>query len=83
VTGYGHGGWYDHAEEFWHSIDETQYLTPDETTQIYPVFLDFLADTANGIQPESSLAFEDLLDYFGWDYDTFDWDEFREWYDSI
>jgi hypothetical protein len=24
-----------------------------------------------------------LLDYFGWDYDTFDWDDFREWYDSV
>jgi hypothetical protein len=75
--------YYERAEEFWHSIDETDYLTPAETQEIYPTFLDFLADMINGFAPESSLAFEELLDYFGWDYDTFDWDDFREWYDSV
>jgi hypothetical protein len=75
--------YYDAAEEYWHSIDETHYLEPSETQAIYPVFLDFLADTINGIPPESSYAFEELMEYFGWDYDTFDWEEFREWYDAL
>jgi hypothetical protein len=79
----GHEDWYEHASEYWESIDETHFLTPDETEEIYPVFLDFLSDTNMGISPDSSLAFADLLNYFGWDYDTFDWDDFRDWYDSV
>jgi hypothetical protein len=79
----GHEDWYEHAAEYWEGIPETQYLTDDETREIYPRFLDFLSDTNMGIQPEESLAFMDLLDYFGWDMEGFDWDDFREWYDSV
>ena len=79
----GHEDWYEKAAGYWYEIDETQYLNAAEIQEIYPVFLTFLADMTNGIAPESSLAFADLEAYFGWDYDTFDWEEFREWYDSI
>jgi hypothetical protein len=75
--------WYDKASDYWNELPETQYLNESEVREIYPVFLDFLADTMNGSQPEESLAFQDLLNYFGWDYETFDWDDFREWYDSL
>ena len=73
---------YDHAETFWHQIPETEYLIPSETEQIYPVFLDFLADVNRGYSPEASDNFWQFLNYFGWEYEDFDWDNFREWYDG-
>ena len=75
--------WYEKASEFWEEIPETSYLEDQEIREIYPTFLDFLADVNSGMQPSESEAFGDLMDYFGWDYDTFDWDDFREWYDSV
>jgi hypothetical protein len=74
--------WYDKAEDFWHDLSGTEYLIPTETEQIYPVFLGFLEDVNLGYAPEASQNFWDLLDYFGWEHDQFDWDDFREWYDS-
>ena len=75
--------WYDSASHYWSQIPEASYLTPDETREIYPVFLDFLADTMNGLDPHQSLAWNDLLDYFGWNEGTFDWEDFRDWYDAL
>jgi len=75
--------WYEHANDYWESIEETEYLDRQEIEQIYPVFLDFLADVMNGSEPAQSQAWQDLTDFFGWDVDTFDWEEFRDWYDTL
>jgi hypothetical protein len=75
--------WYEHANDYWEQIEETRYLNADEIQEIYPTFLDFLADVMNGAEPVQSQAWEDLAEYFGWDADNFDWEEFREWYDTI
>lgn len=76
------GDWFDHAEEFWHELPGTEYLIPGETEDIYPTFISFLEDVNLGYAPEASQNFWDLLDFFGWEYEDFDWDDFRDWYDE-
>lgn len=75
--------WYEKASDYWESIEETQYLNEEEIREIYPTFLDFLSDINMGMQPANSAAFGELEEFFGWDTDTFDWEDFREWYDSV
>lgn len=77
------GEWYDRAEQFWHELPGTEYLIPSETEEVYSIFLEFLKEVNEGYSPEQSMAFWELLDQMGWDYDTFDWEDFREWYDSV
>jgi hypothetical protein len=78
------GDYWDKAEAFWDNLGFGDYeLTAEEYRQGYQYFIDFLQDVDMGFAPEASLHFWDFLAYFGMSEEDFDWDEFREWYDSV
>lgn len=77
------GNYWDNAEAFWNNMGFGEYeLTADEHREGFQLFADFLRDVDMGYRPEALLSFYEFLDYFGMEPEDFDWDEFREWYDS-
>lgn len=76
------GGWYDHAEEYWHTFGATEYYNPEENEQGFTIFTEFLRDVNSGYSPEQSFAFWEFLEFYGLGYEDFDWDDFREWYEE-
>lgn len=74
--------WYDKAEEYWHSVPEFEYLSRSEIEEDYPRWLELLEAIDMGIQPTNTLAWEYFKEEYGWDDEDFNWEEFREWYDS-
>jgi hypothetical protein len=77
------GNFYDRADEFWQNLGYNNYeFEPGEQQEVRVAFDRFLFDVSSGWRPEASFAFYEFLDLMGLDEDTFDWDEFREWYDS-
>jgi len=77
--------WYDEAETAWHGFKGGIFddLTPQEVEEDYPDFLDMLAGVEYGFRPTETLGWESLKQKYGLDDDDFDWDDFKEWYDSV
>lgn len=79
-------GYYEMRDDLWQSIPGIEFLEGDERRQASDLFTGILADVEHeGIRPQQSVYWDDFMDLFGFaeDGDAWDWDDFREWYDSL
>jgi hypothetical protein len=74
--------WYANAEDYWHELPGTDYLSREENGELYPIFLDYLNDVNSGWIPMDSLNYRELAEEFGWSDEDFDWEAFRDWYNN-
>lgn len=63
-------------------IDVSEY-TSAEMREIHDAVAGIAEGIANGRDIMDLDAFWDYLDYTGLDAENFDWEDFREWYDSL
>jgi hypothetical protein len=78
-------GYYEWREDLWESIPGVDYLERDEFQEASTLFTLVLHDVEFGhMRPQESDYWQDFLDFFGIDNDgdAWDWDDFRDWYDS-
>jgi len=76
----------DDVQALWDALESRLDLdeyTPAEIRDIRDAEAGIAEAVANGQSILDSDAFWDYLDYTGLDAEDFDWEDFREWYDSL
>lgn len=79
-------GYYEWRMDLWESIPGVEYLEDGERREASDLFTLILADVEHEhIRPQDSPYWDEFVEFFGFasDGDAWDWDDFREWYDSI
>lgn len=78
--------WYNEASDYFSEFvggpDVIDHLTPEEIQHDFPYFLDMLEAVDMGFRPTDTLGWELLKQEYGWEDEDFDWEDFRDWYDS-
>lgn len=76
--------WWDSASDYFNNTEafNDPHLNSEERAENFAAFAQMLQQVEMGIRPQNTLGWAQLEAY-GYDFEQdFDWEEFREWYDS-
>lgn len=79
----GSDNWWDQASDYFNNSDfNDPYYSPADRAELFGYFSEMLREVEMGNRPTDTLGWYYMQEEFGFEDNDFDWDDFREWYDS-